>query len=170
MSYVRGRCGRRDSGRSRLWTHARSKQGACTSYRNYEKVSGLFRGINISGIFNLLLLLFFIYAEIWIQGLMFTAKQKPHIFIDLPHAVLGFKAHRKKIIIKKSIDLPDAVISGWVFMFLFFVLSFCLLVLLLFCYEAVPVVEFMYLVFTRVRVTVGDSGHCCCTCVTSVER
>ena len=37
-----------------------------------------------------------IYAEIWIQGLMHTAKQKPHIFIDLPHAVLGFKAHRKR--------------------------------------------------------------------------
>ena len=41
-------------------------------------------------------------------------------------------------------------------MFLVFVLSFCLLVLLLFCYEAVPLVEFMYFVFTRVRVTAGD--------------
>ena len=33
--------------------------------------------------------------------------------------------------------------------------------------------EFMYLVFTRVgqvRVTAGDSGLCCCTCVTSFER
>ena len=36
-----------------------------------------------------------------------------------------------------------------------------------------PPVEFMYLVFTRicqVRVTVGDSGLCCCACVTSFER
>ena len=38
--------------------------------------------------------------------------------------------------------------------------------------DDVPLVEFMYLVFTRmpVRVTVGDSGLRCCTCVTSFER
>ena len=37
-------------------------------------------------------------------------------------------------------------------------------------FEDVPLVEFMYLVFTRMRVTVGDSGLCCCTCVTYFER
>ena len=31
----------------------------------------------------------------------------------------------------------------------------------------VPVVEFMYLLLYQVRVTVGDSGLCCCVCVTS---
>ena len=40
--------------------------------------------------------------------------------------------------------------------------------------EDVPLVEFMYLVAylhaCQVRVTVGDSGLCCCTCVTSFER
>ena len=37
--------------------------------------------------------------------------------------------------------------------------------------EDVPLVEFVYLVFTHmpVRVTVGDPGLCCCTCVTYVE-
>ena len=43
-----------------------------------------------------------------------------------------------------------------------------------FHYEDVPLVEFMYLVglFTRVqvRLTVGDSGLCCCVCVTSFKR
>ena len=36
--------------------------------------------------------------------------------------------------------------------------------------EYVPLVEFMYPVFTQVRVTVGDSRFCCCTCVTYYER
>ena len=38
--------------------------------------------------------------------------------------------------------------------------------------EDVPLVEFMYLVFTRVpmRVIVGDSALCCCVCVTCFER
>ena len=39
-------------------------------------------------------------------------------------------------------------------------------------FEDVPLVEFMYLVFTRVpvRVTVGDSSLCCCICVTYFQR
>ena len=37
--------------------------------------------------------------------------------------------------------------------------------------EDVPLVQFMYLVFTscQMRVTVGDSGLCCCACVTTFE-
>ena len=33
-------------------------------------------------------------------------------------------------------------------------------------HEDIPLVEFMYLVFTHIqmRVPVGDSGLCCCTC------
>ena len=31
----------------------------------------------------------------------------------------------------------------------------------------IPPVEFMYLVFTRMP---GNSGHCCCNCVTYFER
>ena len=39
-------------------------------------------------------------------------------------------------------------------------------------YEGVPLVEFMYLVFTRMQVTITewDSGLCCCAYVTSFER
>ena len=39
-----------------------------------------------------------------------------------------------------------------------------------FCFEHVPLVEFLYLVFTRTPggVTVGDSGPCCCVpCLSS---
>ena len=38
--------------------------------------------------------------------------------------------------------------------------------------EDVPLVEFMYLVFTRMPCEsyVGDSGLCCCTCATYFER
>ena len=43
--------------------------------------------------------------------------------------------------------------------------------------EDVPLVEFMYVAFTRMpgerereRTTAGDSGLCCCTCVTYSER
>ena len=38
--------------------------------------------------------------------------------------------------------------------------------------EGVPLVEFVYLVFTRmqVRVTEENSGLCCCAYVTSFER
>ena len=36
-------------------------------------------------------------------------------------------------------------------------------------FEGVPLVEFMYLA-RQVRDTVGDSGLCCCTCVTYFER
>ena len=38
--------------------------------------------------------------------------------------------------------------------------------------QDVPLVEFLYLVFTHIqlRVTVGDSGLCCCVRVTSFER
>ena len=38
--------------------------------------------------------------------------------------------------------------------------------------EDVPLVEFMYIYLyaCQVRVTVGDSGLCCCVCVTSFER
>ena len=42
--------------------------------------------------------------------------------------------------------------------------SFC------FCFEDVPLVEFIYLVFTRTPggVTIGDSGVCCCVpCLSS---
>ena len=37
---------------------------------------------------------------------------------------------------------------------------------------AVPLVELMYLVFTRMpgEDTVGDSSLCCCVCVTSFEH
>ena len=45
---------------------------------------------------------------------------------------------------------------------------------LVFTLEDVPLVEFMYLVLIlhacQVRVTGGDSGLCCCVCVTSFER
>ena len=46
------------------------------------------------------------------------------------------------------------------------------LILTLLVLKDVPLVEFMCLVFTRmpVRVTVGDSGLCCCTCVAYFER
>ena len=36
-------------------------------------------------------------------------------------------------------------------------------------FEDVPLVEFMYLA-RQVRDTVGDSGLCCCVCVTSFEH
>ena len=36
--------------------------------------------------------------------------------------------------------------------------------------EDVPLVEFMYFVLRQVRVSVGDSGMCCCTCTTYIER
>ena len=39
--------------------------------------------------------------------------------------------------------------------------------------EDVPLVEFMYFVFTRVpgeSYRAGDSGLCCCTCVTYFEH
>ena len=42
------------------------------------------------------------------------------------------------------------------------------------CIEDVPLVEWslctLYLLACQVRVTVGDSGLCCCVCVTSLER
>ena len=37
-------------------------------------------------------------------------------------------------------------------------------------FEDVPLVEFMYLVFTSMPGAVDDSGLCCCTCVTYFER
>ena len=37
-------------------------------------------------------------------------------------------------------------------------------------FEDVPLVDFMYLLACQVRVTVGDSGLCYCTCVTCFER
>ena len=38
------------------------------------------------------------------------------------------------------------------------------------CFENVPLVEFMYLVFTRTPggLTVGDSGLCCCVSCLSI--
>ena len=36
-------------------------------------------------------------------------------------------------------------------------------------HEDVPLLEFKYLV-CHMRVAVGDSGLCCCVCVTSFER
>ena len=37
-------------------------------------------------------------------------------------------------------------------------------------FEDAPLMDFMYLLACQVRVTVGDSGRCYCTCVTSFER
>ena len=57
----------------------------------------------------------------------------------------------------------------------YFMHRLLLLLLLLFSclvLEDVLLVEFMYLVFTRMagENTVGDSGHCCCTCAMYFER
>ena len=35
--------------------------------------------------------------------------------------------------------------------------------------ENVPLVEFTYLAFTHMGVTIGDSGFCCCVCAMSFE-
>ena len=103
-------------------------------------------------------------AKLIIRTIQTRGHQDTFVGLSVRHCSSSSRSDKHRIVENWS---TGGYICRWGHPF-FFVVVVVVVVVVVFCcfFENVPLVEFIYLVFTRTPggVTVGDSGHGCCVC------